>query len=142
MITKLSIGNIEEIIRIEQCSFDNPWTRNQFIDCCKKFNKYLNFVYTDTTKVIGYLISEIILDEVHLYKIVVSKNYQNNKVGYKLLKFMIEECKKLNKIKLCLEVDSQNSNAIKLYKQFDFLTVGTRNKYYGNNDAILMDLGL
>ena len=142
MITKLSIANIEEIIRIEQSSFDNPWTRNQFIDCCKKFNKYLNFVYNDTSKVIGYLISEIILDEVHLYKIVVSKNYQNNNVGSKLLRFMIEECKKLNKIRVCLEVDSQNSNAIKLYKQFGFLTVGTRNKYYANNDAILMDLGL
>ena len=72
----------------------------------------------------------------------VSKNHQNNKVGSKLLKFMIEECKKFNKIIVSLEVDSQNSNAIKLYKQFGFLTVGTRNKYYGNNDAILMDLGL
>ena len=89
MITKLSIANIEEIIRIEQSSFDNPWTRNQFINSYKKFNKYLNYVYNDTTKVVGYLISEIILDEVHLYKIVVSKNNQNNKVGSKLLKFMI-----------------------------------------------------
>ena len=142
MITKLSIGNVEEILKIEQSIFDNPWTRNQFIESFKSFNKYLNFVYNDTSKVIGYLISEIILDEVHLYKIVVSKNYQNNKVGYKLLKFMIEECKKLNKIRVCLEVDCQNYNAIKLYKQFGFLTVGTRNKYYGNNDAILMDLGL
>ena len=142
MIRKLSFGNIEEIVKIEESTFDNPWTRNQFTDPCKKFNKYLNFVYNDTTKVIGYLISEIILDEVHLYKIVVSKNNQNNKVGSKLLKFMIQECKKLNKIRVCLEVDSQNSNAIKLYKKFGFLTVGTRNKYYGNNDAILMDLGL
>tara|TARA_A100001011_G_scaffold396102_1_gene493070 strand:+ start:541 stop:969 length:429 start_codon:yes stop_codon:yes gene_type:complete len=142
MITKLSIENIEEIVKIEESTFDNPWTRNQFIDSCKKFNKYLNYVYNDTTKVIGYLISEIILDEVHLYKIVVSKNNQNNKVGYKLLKFMIEESKKLGKIRVCLEVHSQNCNAIKLYEKFGFLTVGNRNKYYGNNDAILMDLGL
>ena len=60
MITELSIGNIEEIVKIEESNFDNPWTRNQFIYSCKKFNKYLNFVYNDTTKVIGYLISEII----------------------------------------------------------------------------------
>ncbi len=142
MITKLSIENIEEIVNIEQSAFDNPWTRNQFIESYKKVNRYLNYVYNDTTKVIGYLISEIILDEVHLYKIVVSKKNQRNKVGSKLLNFMIEECKKLNKIRVCLEVDSQNCNAIKLYEQFGFLTVGNRNKYYGNNDAILMDLGL
>ena len=142
MITNLSTGNIEEIVKIEESTFNNPWTRNQFIDSCKKFNNYLNYVYNDASRVVGYLISEIILDEVHLYKIVVSKNNQNNKVGSKLLKFMIEECKKLDKIRVCLEVDSQNSNAIKLYKQFGFLTVGNRNKYYGNNDAMLMDLGL
>ena len=142
MITQLSIENIEEIVKIEKSSFDNPWTRNQFIDSCNKFNKYLNYVYNDTTKVIGYLISEIILDEVHLYKIVVSKNNQNNKVGSKLLNFMIEECKNLDKIRVCLEVDSRNCNAIKLYEKFGFLSVGNRNKYYGNNDAILMDLGL
>ena len=102
----------------------------------------MNFVCNDATKVIGYLISEIILDEVHLYKIVVSKKNQKNKVGSKLLMSMIEECQKLNKIRVCLEVNSQNRNAINLYKKFGFLNVGNRKKYYGNNDAILMDLGL
>ena len=93
MITKLSIENIEEIVKIEESTFDNPWTRSQFIDSCKKFNKYLNYVYNDTAKVIGYLISEIILDEVHLYKIVVSKDNQNNKVGSKLLQRVCAEIK-------------------------------------------------
>tara|TARA_B100000941_G_scaffold236786_1_gene179729 strand:+ start:1144 stop:1572 length:429 start_codon:yes stop_codon:yes gene_type:complete len=142
MITKLSTENIDEIIKIEESTFDNPWTRNQFIVSCQKFNKYLNYIYNDSTKVIGYLISEIILDEVHLYKIVVSEKKQNSKVGSKLLKFMIEECKKLNKIRVCLEVDAQNCNAIKFYEKFGFFIVGNRNKYYGNNDAILMDFEL
>ena len=142
MIAELSIKNIEEIVEIEQNAFDNPWTRNQFIESCKQANKYLNYVYYDSTKVIGYLISQIILDEVHLYKIVVSKQNQKNKVGSKLLRFMIEECKKLNKIRVCLEVDSENYKAINLYEKFNFINVGSRKKYYRNKDAFLMDLGL
>ena len=142
MIAELSIKNIEEIVQIEQNAFDNPWTRNQFIESCKQANKYLNYVYYDSTKVIGYLISQIILDEVHLYKIVVSKQNQKNKVGSKLLRFMIEECKKLKKIRVCLEVDSKNCKAINLYEKFNFVNVGNRKKYYGNKDAFLMDLGL
>ena len=142
MIKKLSFKNIEEIVKIEQNTFDNPWTKNQFIESCKQTNKYLNYVYYDSTKVIGYLISEIILDEVHLYKIVVSKENQKNKVGSELLRFMIEECKKLNKIRVCLEVDSENRKAINLYEKFSFVNVGNRKKYYGNKDAFLMDLGL
>ena len=142
MIKKLSFKNIEEIVKIEQNTFDNPWTKNQFIESCKQTNKYLNYVYYDSTKVIGYLISEIILDEVHLYKIVVSKENQKNKVGSELLRFMLEECKKLNKIRVCLEVDSENRKAINLYEKFSFVNVGNRKKYYGNKDAFLMDLGL
>ena len=142
MIKKLSFKNIEEIVKIEQNTFDNPWTKNHFIEPCKQANKYLSYVYYDSTKVIGYLISEIILDEVHLYKIVVSKKNQKNKVGSKLLRFMIKECKRLNKIRVCLEVDSKNCKAIKLYEKFSFVNVGNRKKYYGNRDAFLMDLGL
>ena len=142
MIKKLSFKNIEEIVKIEQNTFDNPWTKNQFIESCKQTNKFLNYVYYDSIKVIGYLISEIILDEVHIYKIVVSKENQNNKVGSELLRFMLEECKKLNKIKVCLEVDSENHKAINLYEKFSFVNVGNRKKYYGNKDAFLMDLGL
>ena len=142
MIKKLSFKNIEEIVKIEQNTFDNPWTKNQFIESCKQANKYLNYVYYDSTKVIGYLISQIVLDEVHLYKIVVSRQKQKNKVGSKLLRSMIEECKKLNKSRVCLEVDSENFKAINLYEKFSFVNVGCRKKYYGNKDAFLMDLGL
>ena len=142
MIKKLSFKNIEEIVKIEQNTFDNPWTKNQFIESYKQANKFLNYVHYDSTKVIGYLISEIILDEVHLYKIVVSKENQKNKVGSELLRFMLEECKKLNKIRVCLEVDSENRKAINLYEKFSFVNVGNRKKYYGNKDAFLMDLGL
>ena len=81
MIKKLSFKNIEEIVKIEQNTFDNPWTKNQFIESCKQTNKFLNYVYYDSIKVIGYLISEIILDEVHIYKIVVSKEKQKTKLG-------------------------------------------------------------
>ena len=42
MIKNLSIDNIEEIIKIEQDVFDNPWTTNQFIDSYRKTNKSLN----------------------------------------------------------------------------------------------------
>ena len=142
MIKKLSFKNIEGIVKIEQNTFDNPWTKNQFIESCKQANKFLNYVHYDSTKVIGYLISEIILDEVHLYKIVVSKENQKNKVGSELLRFMLEECKKLNKNRVCLEVDSENRKAINLYEKFSFVNVGSRKKYYGNKDAFLMDLGL
>ena len=77
-----------------------------------------------------------------MYKIAVSKENQKNKVGSELLRFLLQECKKLNKIRVCLEVDSENRKAINLYEKFSFVNVGNRKKYYGNKDAFLMDLGL
>ena len=38
------------LIKIEESTFANPWTRNQFIESYKQVNKYLNYVYNDPTK--------------------------------------------------------------------------------------------
>ena len=104
-------------------------------------NISLNYVYSKSSKVIGYLMSKIIIDEVHLHNIAVEKKYQNNKVGLKLTKHLIKQSQFLDKQKICLEVDSTNIPVLKLYNNFGFSMVGGRKGYYNNNkDAILMDL--
>ena len=58
-----------------------------------------------------------------------------------MLEYLINMCKN-GKIKtLNLEVNSQNTIAINLYKKYNFKEVGLRKKYYNNTyDAILMSL--
>ena len=142
MIRKLSEEDISQVFEIEKENFNNPWTRDQFLGCLKKKINFSNYVYCKSTKVIGYLVAENIINEVHLYKIAVEKKYQNNKVGLKLIEYMIQDSRINRKVKVCLEVDSSNAPAIKLYNKLGFEVVGMRKKYYKTRDAILMDMGI
>ena len=141
MIRQLSKEDIDCVLKIEKENFNNPWIKDQFIRCYKQPLIFLSYVYCRSYRVIGYFISEIIIDEVHLHKIAVGKKYQNNKVGLKLIKHLIKQSQFLDKQKICLEVDSINIPALKLYNNLGFSMVGERKEYYNNNNnAILMDL--
>ena len=76
-----------------------------------------------------------------LMNIVTKKSFRANGIGKLMLEYLINMCKN-EKIKtLNLEVNSQNTIAINLYKKYNFKEVGLRKKYYNNTyDAILMSL--
>ena len=142
MIRQLSKEDIDCVLKIEKENFNNPWIKDQFIRCYKQPLIFLSYVYCKSYRVIGYFISEIIIDEVHLHKIAVEKKYQNNKVGLKLIEYMIKYSKMNRKVKICLEVDSTNTPALNLYANSGFIEVGKRQNYYQGRDAILMDLDI
>ena len=91
--------------------------------------------------IVGFAGIKIILDTAELMNIVTKKSFRANGIGKLMLEYLINMCKK-EKIKtLNLEVNSQNTIAINLYKKYNFKEVGLRKKYYNNTyDAILMSL--
>mgnify|MGYP001194734745 CR=1 FL=1 len=143
MINIFTNKHIDQVLEIEKINFSHPWDTDQFYSYCMQPMKFLSYVYFKSSKVIGYLMSETIIDEVHIHNIAVEKKYQNNKVGLKLIKHLIQQSKLLNKSKICLEVSNTNISALKVYCNLGFKKVGERKGYYEDNtDAILMDLVL
>lgn len=59
-----------------------------------------------------------------------------------LLRIMIADCIKNDCLKVFLEVNENNSYAIKLYESNQFQKISKRKKYYGEDDAIIMCLKL
>ena len=90
MINIFSNKYINQILEIEKTNFLNPWNIKQFYINTMQSNISLSYAYSKSSKVIDYLMSKIIVDEVHLHNIVVEKKYQNNKVGLKLIKHLIK----------------------------------------------------
>ncbi len=100
------------------------------------FSKFI--IYLENNKIVGFLSYSIIYERVEINYIFVCENYRDKKIASKLLEFMIESCKICENI--TLEVRKSNSIAISLYKKFGFEEVATREKYYNNEDGILMML--
>ena len=138
IMTNEDLENIKDILQIE---FDKFWTYEILQqELLSNNSKYIVAKSLDNI-IVGFAGIKIILDTAELMNIVTKKSFRANGIGKLMLEYLINMCKN-GKIKtLNLEVNSQNTIAINLYKKYNFKEVGLRKKYYNNTyDAILMSL--
>ncbi|MDR1285215.1 MAG: GNAT family N-acetyltransferase [Campylobacteraceae bacterium] len=141
MIRSANLKDLDSLFEIENESFDyNSFalSRQNFIYHIKK-NPL--FVYEKESKICGYilLLSRKNSEKIKVYSIAVSKNFRGFGVASKLLEksflYALNEGKKFAK----LEVRTDNTSAIKIYKKYNFLHVKTLKAYYPNkSDAFVM----
>ena len=140
-IEMMSLNDLETIKDILQTEFDEFWTYEILQqELLSNNSKYIVAKSLDNI-IVGFAGIKIILDTAELMNIVTKKSFRENGIGKLMLEYLINMCKN-GKIKtLNLEVNSQNTIAINLYKKYNFKEVGLRKKYYNNTyDAILMSL--
>tara|TARA_Y100000814_G_C12128105_1_gene333035 strand:+ start:38 stop:472 length:435 start_codon:yes stop_codon:yes gene_type:complete len=132
---------ISEIYKIESETFEYPWLKKQFSRYSMDFDNSMSYIYKLKDKVVGYLMAELILDEIHIHNIVVKKEFRSNSIAKDMISHIILRAQKGSKNKICLEVNSSNMPALNLYSCLGFKKVGIRKKYYQDGmDAILMTL--
>ena len=115
------------------------WTKKQWKAELEK-NGIKVFAILFRKKIIGLCVAQIIIDEAQLNYFSIIKNFQRKGYGSCLMKYLINQCERLNIKKLLLEVSETNSIAEVFYSKFNFLTVGRRKNYYRDGaDAILKE---
>ena len=138
-----NIEHLYEIYKIEQSSFDEPWSINQIKNDLLSINRSENLVYLISGKVVGYIFGLLIMDEYHLTNIAIHPSYLRKNIATKLIKHIIQSLLSKKISVILLEVSSNNIAAIKYYQSIGFKSVGIREKYYRNGeDAILYNLYL
>lgn len=131
--------DIDRIFEIEKLSFSHPWTKEMLSD---SLDNEMNAIWVADTKdgIAGFLIAFCIPTvNAEICDIAVDPAFRRQKVAHNLINFMLCYCNLIAAEKVLLEVNVNNSNAIALYKSFDFVEDGIRPKYYeGKEDALLM----
>lgn len=89
-------------------------------------------------KPIGLLVFNIIVDEAEIEAIYVIPEERKKGFSKVLIDYLIEDCVNKKCVKIFLEVNEKNDVAISLYKSYDFKIISTREKYYGNDNALIM----
>ena len=115
------------------------WSKKQWVEeFKKKGNKVFGILLSNL--VIGICVFHVVIDEAQINYFVINQKYRNKGFGTCLMSYLIKECKRLNIIKLILEVSHTNFTAHKFYRRFDFSTVGKRRNYYRDgSDALLKE---
>lgn len=99
---------------------------------------YLLMVAVLNEQIIGYFNILIVSGSAEIINIAVHEDFRKKGVASSLLRSMENESKKRNCNKIFLEV-ARNNTAYKLYKDFGFIEIHTRKKYYGDTDALIME---
>ena len=142
MFIKAELKHLEDIIRIEQAVFKQPWSQVHFIKDLKHDVGY-NVVCIIDANCIGYIFGYIIQDEFHLNNIAIDQKFQRKGFASKMFNFVIENFKKKGINRIFLEVKCDNYSAIKLYDSMGFIKVNIRKDYYKKGkDAFLYNLDI
>lgn len=101
------------------------------------FRKYVEYVEDNTIK--GMMEYSIMYDKMELDNIIVNEEFRGNKIGNKLMSYLVSKAIQERVINITLEVRISNEIARNMYKKFGFREVALRKFYYGDEDAILME---
>lgn len=92
--------------------------------------------YMDNDKVLGYLEIRLVDGVIDIMNIFV--NEENRKQGI-ATSLMEEMFNKENYSRIMLEVNEHNDEAIRLYNKLGFKEISLRDRYYGEDTAIIME---
>lgn len=92
--------------------------------------------YYDGDKILGYLEIRLVDGVLDIMNLFVNEDSRNKKIATSLMNEMIE---KEDYNKIMLEVNENNSIALKLYTKLGFKEISMRDRYYGEDNAIIME---
>ena len=144
-VEKLKLNNKKELFFLESDLFTNPWTENS-IEEQLKIKTSLNLGLKANNELISYVLCQDLFPEIEILRFGVKRKFQLQGNGKFLLKSLISLLKQKNYNRIFLEVNTSNSRAISLYKQFGFIDISIRKNYYFETgiyyDAKIMQLTL
>ncbi len=134
---KLGAEHIESVLEIERISFKSPWNRSLFEKEIQLEFSYF-FVAFLEGRVVGYGGFWKAKDDADILNLAVHPAFRKKGVGRKILSYLLDSAKEIGIKRVFLEVRDTNPAAIKLYEAFGFITVGKREKYYKDDDALVL----
>ena len=136
--------DLDQVIAIEEASYEFCWTRKIFADCLRA--GYTCLVLTDQEEVLGYGILLIGPQESHVLNVCIAEPIRGLGWARHMMREMIDMSIRCKCLELYLEVRPSNPVAYGLYESLGFNEVGLRPNYYkardGREDAIVMALSL
>lgn len=138
-IRKMAETDLPEVCAIEQNSFSQPWSEDDFRNAIKDLNNcYLVSVIDEA--VAGYCGYWGIAGEGDIYNVAVKEHFRGKKIGFRMMIELINEAKSRGISSLTLEVRISNQAARHLYEALGFEPAGIRKDFYSKpkEDAVIM----
>ncbi len=136
MIRKLEEKDIKKVEQLELSTINSSLGFDMLKSSINDEFKYF-YVYEEND-ILGYISTIFDGLTVEILNFCVDSNYQNKKIGTKLLSYIINYFFKNGAKSFILEVRNNNLRAIHIYEKFGFKKIHVRKNYYANGDDALI----
>ncbi|MGB3260445.1 ribosomal protein S18-alanine N-acetyltransferase [Paenisporosarcina sp.] len=138
---KMTVADIDGVLKIEQEAFSLPWTRDAFVqEMTTNLHAYYLVAEDQDQQIVGFCGMWLVMDESHITNVAVTEQVKGQGIGEGLMREAIRVAKENGAVLMTLEVRVSNTIAQNLYRKLDFQNGGIRKGYYSDNleDALVM----
>jgi ribosomal-protein-alanine N-acetyltransferase len=138
---KMTVADIDGVLKIEQEAFSLPWTRDAFVqEMTTNLHAYYLVAEDQSQQIVGFCGMWLVMDESHITNVAVTEQVKGQGIGEGLMREAIRVAKEHGAVLMTLEVRVSNTIAQNLYRKLDFQNGGIRKGYYSDNleDALVM----
>ena len=138
-------SDLDAVVRISEACFPVPWSREEFVrELARNYSVLRVLRPSSGEPVCAFANYWHIADELQVMNIATEPAAQRRGYGRALLQDMIQTGQNRRVRWISLEVRRSNLAARGLYRSFNFVELGVRQRYYSDNgeDAVVMQLSL
>ena len=132
-------SHVSAVAALEQSCFTMPWSERAIRS---ELSNPVAFwlVAMDGDRVVGYIGSQVVLDEADVMNVAVDPAYRRQGVANGLVNALVEGLSCREVCRLTLEVRASNEPAKALYEKLRFAVAGRRPNYYAapKEDALIL----
>lgn len=121
------------VLQIEQDSFENPWSEEDFL-CCLRQRNCIGMVAEHAGEVVGFIIYELHKAQLRVLNIAVAPESRRSGVGTQIITRLIEKLSQQRRREILLEVRESNLVAQLFYKAQGFRAVCVLRRHYEDTE--------
>lgn len=132
--------DFQEVLSIEEKSFEFPWTEDDIVRCLCQRNNIGIIAETKKEEVVGLMIYELYKTKLHLVRIAVHPDWRRQKIGTQMVEKLVSRLSLQKRRRITIEIQEDNLSAQLFFRQCGFKVTHIVHNYHNNTsgDAYLM----
>ena len=129
------LADAHDLARIHAQGFFRGWPAAEFKSFLDDASTPVYVACDARRRIAGFALIRLAADEAELLTIAVDPKWRGRKVGQALMRAVFADLMMSPARRMFLEVDEQNTAAIRLYRREGFTTISSRKGYYPRPDG-------
>ncbi|MCS7167576.1 MAG: ribosomal protein S18-alanine N-acetyltransferase [Gemmatales bacterium] len=135
--------DMPEVLAIEQASFDNPWSEEDFLNALRQRN-CIGMVAETHDQLLGFIVYELQKSQMVVLNLAVHPQFRRQGIGRLMMERLISKLSQQRRNKITLQVRESNLPAQLFFKALGFQAIRVLRGYYSDTgeDAYVMQYRL